>query len=309
MPSVTSLAGVAQSPYVRAYTFVDDHPKAVPAAQVASSRDRILTDAVGNASKVMTYLHDTFGRDGYDNKGGKLDVVVHVPEPDDMLSGVDVTGARHAPPVIAAHGAPKVGSGIPMNNAYWDTQTRKIYVGDGDGEMFAPLGGSLDILAHETGHAVLNSEVKMQFEGQQGALHESFGDVLGSLVDDRNWQIGEDTFTPGVPGDALRDLSKPQVFTNMSQVKPSDVEPHDLADIPNLVAYRVAEKIGRQEMGQVWYHGFTDRMVDHARFADAAAATIDAARLIYGASSSQVAAVDDAWKSVGVIPGTRLRPA
>lgn len=199
-----------------------------------------------------------------------------------------------------------------MNNAFWDSESAKMYLGDGDGAMFTPLGGSVDIIAHETGHAVLDSEVKMSFDPtesptapQQGALHESFGDVLGALIEG-DWQIGEDTFTPGTPGDAIRDLSKPEQFTDMSEVG-SETEPHLLADIPNLAAYRAAQAIGQHDMGQVWYHGFIDRMVDHASFADAAAATVAAARSIYGAKSSQATAVTQAWTSVGVTPSTKLR--
>ena len=99
---------------------------------------------------------------------------------------------------------------------------------------FTPLGLATDILAHEAGHAILESEIEMGFDGQEGALHESFGDVVASLVDPDDWQIGEDAFTPGKPGDALRDLSKPQKYSNMDQVKGSGGEPHLLADIPNL---------------------------------------------------------------------------
>jgi aureolysin len=267
-------ASAPQSNLVVAYDGSKGREVKLTPQQVASSKDAVLRQTVANASEVMTFLKERFGRDGLDGRGQQLDVVVHVQEP---------------------------GFGGPMNNAYWDGQAGRMFIGDGDGQMFAPLGLAKDIIAHETGHAILESEVKMGFEGQEGALHESFGDVLGSLVDGDDWQIGEDAFTPSKGGDALRDLSKPEKYSNLSQVPAGVNEPHLLADIPNLAAYRVAEKIGREAMGKVWYEGFTAHLKDYAQFNDAAKATIDAAAQLFGTGSTQAAAVADAWKSVGVL--------
>lgn len=248
--------------------------KPLTPTQLKNTKDATLRDTVANASEVMTFLQDRFGRNGLDGKGQKLDLVVHAPDPD---------------------------FGGAMSNAYWDGGSQKMYIGDGDGKQFTPLGLAKDIIGHEAGHAILEAEVKMGFSGQEGALHESFGDVLGSLVDADDWQIGEDAFTPGRAGDALRDMSKPQRYKHMDDVRGPGGEPHLLADIPNLAAVRVAEKIGREEMGKVWYQGFTDHLKDNAKFTDAAAATLKAAELLYGAKSSEVSAVADAWTSVGVL--------
>jgi len=258
---------------VKAFDGTNGRLKELTPAQVESSSDKVLRDTVKNASEVMTFLQDRFGRAGLDGRGKVLSVVTHAEEP---------------------------GVGGPMNNAYWDGETSKMYVGDGDGRTFTPLGLAKDIIAHETGHAILESEIDMGFNGQEGALHEHFGDVIASLVDSEDWQIGEDAYTPGRAGDALRDMSKPQKYKNMSEVK-GNAEPHLLADIPNLAAVRVAEKIGREEMGKVWYDAFTDQLKGNAKFTDAAAATVQAAELLYGAGSSQVSAVTDAWTSVGVL--------
>lgn len=267
-------AATAQSPLVNAIDGTGGREKPLTPDQVARSTDEVLRETVANASTVMTFLKERFGRDGLDGKGAKLNIVTHAPDP--MMGG-------------------------KMNNAYWDGQAGKMYIGDGDGTTFTPLGKALDIIAHEAGHAVLESEVQMGFSGQEGALHESFGDVLGALVDPDDWQVGEDAFTPGRAGDALRDMSKPSRYKHMDDVRGPGGEPHLLADIPNLVAVRVAEKLGRDEMGKVWYQGFTEHLKDNAKFVDAAAATVKAAELLYGTGSDQVSAVADAWTSVGVL--------
>lgn len=276
-----SAAAAPQSSLVVAIDGTGGREKVLTPAQVSASSDATLKETVAHASDVMTFLKERFGRNGLDGKGGKLDLVVHAPDPQ--------FGGR-------------------MNNAYWDGQAGKMYIGDGDGRTFTPLGKAKDIIAHEVGHAILESEIDMGFAGQEGALHESFGDVLGSLIDADDWQIGEDAYTPGKAGDALRDMSKPTRYQHMDDVKgsPTSGEPHLLADIPNLAAVRVAEKIGREEMGKVWYQGFTDHLKDNGKFSDAAAATMKAAELLYGAGSSQVAAVADAWTSVGVL---KVKPA
>ncbi len=267
-------ATAPQSSLVVAYDGSNGREQLVAPKDVAASSDKVLKDTVANASTVMTFLQEKFGRNGLDGRGQKLEIVAHAADP--MMGG-------------------------RMNNAYWDGQAGRMYIGDGDGKTFTPLGSALDIIAHEAGHAVLESEVKMGFSGQEGALHESFGDVLGSLLDPSDWQIGEDAFTPGKPGDALRDMSKPTRYKHMDDVRGSGGEPHLLADIPNLAAVRVAEKIGREEMGKVWYQGFNENLKDYAQFADAASATLKAAEQLYGAGSTQAAAVTDAWKSVGVL--------
>lgn len=237
--------------------------------------DRTTSDALKQASKVDGFLRDKLGRDGWDGKGAPLRIVVHAPNED---------------------GTPQ------MNNAYWDNLTKRIYLGDGDGQLFAPLGGALDVLVHEATHAIVDSEVNLRYEGQQGGINESWADVLASLADPKDWRIGEDVFTPGTRGDEIRDLENPR-FGHVDQLpKGAVIEPHDYSGIPSLAAVRVAEKLGREQMGKIWYSALIEHLDSRAGFAGAARATLDATAQLHGASSTEVATVLDAWKSVGVDP-------
>ncbi len=238
--------------------------------------DVVARMAFRNGQKVDQFLHDRFGRNGWDGKGGRLQLVVHATD------GSSTTG---------------------MNNAYWDRDQGRIYLGDGDGRIFAPLGGSLDVLTHETFHAIVDSEVNLRYEGQQGGINESWADVLGSLADpDNDWLIGEDVYTPGSPNDAIRNLAQPR-FSNVNQIPPGgQVGVHDLSGVPSLAAVRVAERIGRDSMGKIWYRALTEHLDSRAGFAGAARATLMAAVDLFGGDSDQYAAVMDAWKSVGVNP-------
>lgn len=265
-----------------------DAPKPLTAAEVKSSTDKVLRDTVTNASKMLDFLHTEFGRKGLDGKGTPMDLIVHAGEPDPRSE--EYGGA--------------------MTNAYWNMQSKKMYIGDAGiaalnpetgKASFGPFGRALDVMAHEAGHAILNSEVKLKLSGQGGALHESFGDVLGALIDPYDWQIGEDAkIDAQAKRVGFRNLSRPSVVHHMKDVQPN-TEVHDLADIPNLAAVRVSDELGRKNMGQIWYQGFTKFLPANAEFPEAAMATVQAAEAIYGSGSRQSAAVRDAWASVGVL--------
>lgn len=250
------------------------HERRLQHQDLREGGDQIARIALANALRVNEYLRTRFDRDGWDGKGAQLQVVVHAPDAD----------------------------GNPgMNNAYWDRDHGKIYLGDGDGRILAPLGGALDVLTHETFHAVVDSEVNLQYKGQQGGINESWADVLGALADpDHDWLIGEDVYTPGKPDDAIRNLAQPR-FANVSEIPPgAGVEMHDLSGIPSLAAVRVADRIGRDQMGQIWYRALCDHLDSRSGFAGAARATLASTQELFGADSAQFAAVRDAWKSVGV---------
>lgn len=247
----------------------------VTGAALVAGRDKVLSDAYEQGLRVDQFMRDSLGRDGWDGKGTPLRIVVHAPNED---------------------GSPG------MNNAYWDNLTKRIYLGDGDGELFAPLGGALDVLVHEAAHAIVDSEVNLRYEGQQGGINESWADVLAALADPDDWHIGEEVFTPGSPGDAIRDLEHPR-FGHVDQLPEGAViEPHDYSGIPSLAAVRVADKLGREQMGRIWYGALVDHLDSRSGFAGAARATLDAAAQLHGTTSEQVKTVLDAWKSVGVDP-------
>lgn len=271
-PPPQSSAGAAK---VEMWDMSSGIEQPVAGADLLRHRDPTLVDAHGNAIRVDEFLRAKFERDGWDGKGSPLRVVVHAPNED----------------------------GTPgMNNAYWDNLTKRVYLGDGDGELFAPLGGSLDVLVHEATHALVDSEVNLRYQGQQGGINESWADVLASLADPDDWLIGEDVFTPGTPGDAIRDLENPRFGHLKDLPKDAVIEPHDYSGIPSLAAVQVAKQLGRDEMGRIWYSALVDHLDSRAGYAGAARATLDAAASLHGASSPQVATVLDAWKGVGVDP-------
>lgn len=242
----------------------------------AESADAVVRDAYENGERVLEYVRREFGRDGVDAKGGALKLRTHAPDPTSNMPN--------------------------SNNAFWFNDERRIWLGDGDGSSFSPLGGAADVIAHEFFHGVIDSEVQLRYLGQEGALHESFADVLATGVDG-NWQIGEDVFTPGTAGDALRDLSR-LTYTDWRTFPSGDDEVHAMSEVPSHAAYLVGQAIGAAELRRVWYTAVTDHLRSGAGFAGARDATIAAARVLYGARSTETQAVIDAWDAVGITAST-----
>jgi bacillolysin/thermolysin len=272
-PADPSLAKYAGD--VKIWQYQNGEQVPMDPAQLPTGNDQVALVAFQNAERVEQFFKEKLNRNGWDNKGAPLQIVVHTPND----------------------------QGGPLNNAFWDKGTSKIYIGDGDGKIFAPLGGALDVLTHESTHAIVDSEVHLPYKGQSGAINESWADVMGCLNDpDKDWRVGEDVFTPAVPGDQIRDLANPR-FSSLKQIPPgADVEVHDLSGIPSLAAVKVADRIGRDQMGKIWYTALVNDLKPMSGFSGAARATLEAATSLYGAGSDQLAAVQDAWKAVGVDP-------
>lgn len=115
--------------------------------------------------------------------------------------------------------------GTGYNNAFWNPGDG-FYFGDGDGTNLAPLA-TMDVVAHEFGHAWTENTSALIYLNEAGALNESFSDIVGSTVEIENqpndrasypnaapgkgdWLIGEDVLRlPGISYKSLRDMRDP----------------------------------------------------------------------------------------------------
>jgi Zn-dependent metalloprotease len=257
--------------------------------------DHALDSAHINAGIVYNYyLAQTPSRDSYDDAGATIVSSVHYD--------------------------------VNYNNAFWSPGLQQMVYGDGDGNQFIPLSLSLDVVAHELTHAVTDRESQLVYRVQSGALNESLSDIFGVLIDARNWMLGEDVYTPGTPGDALRYLDNPPLgnqpdhMDNYVVTASDNGGVHINSGIPNKAAYLMAAggthhgitvtAMGRQNLGKVFYLANTDYLQSNDDFLKARHATIDAAIELFGASDSKVNTVKSAWAAVGVGPfGVSLTPS
>lgn len=222
-------------------------------------------------------------------------------------------------------------------NAFWDPFSSAMYYGDGDAE-FAPFSGALDVVAHELTHGVTQYTWDGTYEGESGALNEAFSDVMATGAEffhqpagagrlQADYFLGEDlTWRFDPPRTAVRSMEDPSLFCSASlgQCDPDHYSRryrgtrdnggvHHNSGIANQAFYLLAEggvnrtsgrrvdglgAGGREKAERVFYRGFTAYLTPSATFRDARAATIRAARDLYGEAEAAEAA--SAWSAVGV---------
>jgi len=247
-------------------------------------------DYSGDTYKYYQQVHD---RNSIDGRGMKLDSSVHY--------------------------------GEDYNNAFWNG-TQMVY-GDGDGEIFDRFTKCVDVIGHELTHGVTQYEAALEYQGQPGALNESFSDVFGILVkqyalkqnvDKSDWLIGAGLFTKKVKGVALRSMKEPGTAYDDPTIG-KDPQPghmkkyvkttsdnggvHINSGIPNHAFYLAAEEIGGfawEKTGKIWYVTLRDRLRENSDFQDTANLTFDVAGSLYGKGSSEQKAIFNAWDQMGI---------
>jgi Zn-dependent metalloprotease len=252
-----------------------------------------VSEAYDYSGSTYKFYKDIFDRNSIDTRGMKLDSTVHY--------------------------------GEDYNNAFWNG-TQMVY-GDGDGEIFQRFTKSIDVIGHELTHGVTQYEAALEYEGQPGALNESFSDVFGSLVkqhalkqtaDEADWLIGVGLFTNKIKGVALRSMKDPGSAYNDPTIG-KDPQPghmknyvktssdnggvHINSGIPNRAFYLVAIELGGyswEKAGKIWYIALTERLRESSNFQKTANITYEVAGMLYGKSSHEQNAIKKAWDQVGI---------
>jgi Zn-dependent metalloprotease len=215
--------------------------------------------------------------------------------------------------------------GEDYNNAFWNGE--QMVYGDGDGEIFQRFTKCIDVIGHELTHGVTQYEAALEYEGQAGALNESFSDVFGSLVkqyilkqtvDKADWLIGAGLFSRKVKGVALRSMKEPGTayddptigkdpqpghMKNYVKTTSDNGGVHINSGIPNRAFYFAAQEIGGyawEKAGKIWYTTLTDRLRENSNFHDAAKMTFDVAGHLHGENNKEQKAVLNAWNKVGI---------
>lgn len=212
--------------------------------------------------------------------------------------------------------------GTNYANAFWNGKA--MWFGNGDGQNFSDLCGALDVIAHEFTHGVTQYTSNLIYENQSGALNESMSDIFGAFtewyIDEANgdWLIGEDVTTPGVPGDALRDIQSPssanaveKLPTKMSEYVNMAVEDdnggvHTNCSIVARACVLIAQSIGRQKTEQIFYRMQTHYLTQSSQLIDARLTAVKAAQDLYGSTEEQ--AVKTAFDQVEIYSGNATPP-
>jgi Zn-dependent metalloprotease len=215
--------------------------------------------------------------------------------------------------------------GEEYNNAFWNG-TQMVY-GDGDGDIFQRFTKSIDVIGHELTHGVTQYEAALEYEGQAGALNESFSDIFGSLVkqhvfkqtaDKADWLIGSGLFTKKINGLALRSMKEPgsayddptigidpqpDHMKNYVKTSSDNGGVHINSGIPNRAFYLTALELGGyawERAGKIWYIVLTEKLRERSNFQMAANSTFEVAGDIFEKNGEEQKAIKKAWNEVGI---------
>lgn len=259
----------------------------------SSNYYRAATDAHYNAGFVYDFYAKEFNRKSIDNKDMSVLSIVNYPE------AINPNGTV-----------------VPMDNAFWSGSA--MYYGDGSGTSrggFNCMSCALDVVGHELTHGVTQYTANLEYRYQQGALNESFSDIMAAVMD-RNWTIGEST------GRIIRNMENPNAYNQPSKMSEyydwalsrDNGGVHYNSGIPNHAAYLIATAIdaqkvgvdGRKIVGQLAYSALTKYLFSTAKFQDAANAFTLAVDDLTTLKASQrlliKSIVIEGWKNVGVTP-------
>ena len=263
------------------------------------------------------YLN-TFGRNSYDGNGAPIYNLFYMPDGSSSSFYFFDTDMNNACAVTVGSSQPKMIYGMGSRAG-------------GRGAMYPVV--ELSVMAHEFTHMVTDVTANLVYQGESGALNESFSDLMGISVkkyvqgDDAPWTCGEgmmEYFSN------LRSMSFPKMSTDGKNPCPDtykgefwwDTESEldhggvhinsgvqnkwfylltdgDSGTNDNGYSYQV-DGIGIEKSQQIAYRTLTEYATEESQYADIRLASLQAAADLFGENAPEVVAVDEAWKAVGV---------
>jgi len=212
-------------------------------------------------------------------------------------------------------------------NASWNGSALSFGFGD---DLVNDSWVTLDIVAHEFGHAVCQYSCNLQYQGESGALNEAFSDIWGACVEawaapnKNRWAIGEEIFI--APGNMLRSMSEPNLRSQPDTYKGDLwVDPtiawdnggvHMNSGILNHWFFLLTEgRAGRNDKGHDFQvHGIgmdktariaylleTEYLTATSTYTDAAFGALQAAQRLFGVTSNEYIQCWNALYAVGLV--------
>ena len=176
-------------------------------------------------------------------------------------------------------------------------------------------------------HGVMQFSGGLVYEGQSGALNESFADVFGASpgsmsrstdVHDSDWLIGKGILGPQIRGDVLRSMKMPGTAYSDALLG-QDPQPYHMdyyvntnddnggvhinSGIANQAFFSTACYMGGNSwevLGQVRYDALQRLNNPFASFDDWAVQTVQSALRLHGSGSREVTALRRGWTLVGI---------
>lgn len=292
--------------------------------------DPAVVDAHVHIGWTYDYLYKRFGRRGLDARDRPLVILTNAVTQQGALS---LPGSLFGIWAMNAFWCGACGPG-GVGLMFFGNGFPPGYYAVSSGQNVTYLAGALDVAAHELTHGVTSSSSNLIYRGESGALNESFSDILGTSVEffyqrsgsgsgEADYLLGEDVFRSLRPGslNGSRSLANPAMFGDPDHYSRRYLGTADgggvhwNSGISNHAFYLAIEgganrtsgvnvqgvgSANREQIEKVFFRAFVQLLPSNARFSTARAATIQAARDLYGAGSAAERAVTQAWTAVGV---------
>ncbi|MFD5498056.1 M4 family metallopeptidase [Streptomyces sp. NPDC001812] len=216
-------------------------------------------------------------------------------------------------------------------NAFWSDSCFCMTYGDGSGNA-NPLT-SIDVAAHEMTHGLTSNTAGLRYSGESGGLNEATSDIFGATVefyagnssDVGDYLIGEKINIRG-NGTPLRYMDRPSKDGSSKDSWYSglgSIDVHYSSGPANHFFYLLSEGsgaktvngvsynsptsdglpvtgIGRAKAEKIWFRALTTKFTSTTNYAGARTGTLAATGELYGTSSAEYKAVQNAWAAVNV---------
>lgn len=209
-------------------------------------------------------------------------------------------------------------------NAFWNGQ--EMTYGDGNGIASTPLT-SLDVVAHEITHGVTEHTANLIYQGEAGALNESFSDIFGAAVEfafdtaGGDWKMGEDFLNTG---SGLRNMKNPALFNHPHTYLGNNWGQglffdngyvHSNSGVQNFWYYLLSDGdtgindlgdrydiqgLGYQTAADIAFHNLNNYLSRFSDHQDARMGAMQSAIDLYGTCSNEYIQTTNAWYAVGV---------
>jgi Zn-dependent metalloprotease len=258
-----------------------------------------------NAAVVVTFLRDVLKRNNVDNMGGPIVSTVNC--------------------VVKRFEKRPRGSRVWLN-AFWNG-TQMLYGQVPFDGRLKSLASSLAVVAHELFHGVTGHTARLVYQGETGALNESYSDIFGTIISNHaepdiakwDWLIGD-----GISSDieALRDMRDPTRCGQPKLMKDFKTLPlkrktdeggvHANSGIHNFAAFNVMSATnGRAfvfkpaELAAMFYVALTQQLSRQSTFADSRRGVVLATRSLFRKLpqkqiDARVAAVEAGFDAAGI---------
>ncbi|MES2774391.1 MAG: M4 family metallopeptidase [Bacteroidota bacterium] len=260
-----------------------------------ANKDNAMLDAHWGAEQVVKYWKGIHGRNSFDGEGARVKSYTHCYQ--------------------------------NYSNAFWDGSV--MTYGDGNGTSYNPFP-TLDVCAHEIGHAVCQYTSDLVYNSESGGMNEGFSDIWGACLENyvdpanttyEHFLIGEQVrvgWIKGINRTAIRDMAFPKTKgspdTYGGQYWTGGADVHYMSGVLNKWFHLLtAGESGINDLGNTYNViglGFSksekiaflteSSLTPNATYSSCRAAAISAAITLYGGCSQEVISTTNAWNGVGV---------